>query len=104
MMVQPTIYLGIVFLGYMIYHLLFSTEKWRSLWAGVMGGGAFIMMPHASYMIALIVGLYMVCFVRSIRDMGRIVLVGGIVLLLNLNWLLAPFFGVGNSAGMIATF
>jgi hypothetical protein len=32
------------------------------------------------------------------------IIVGSIVLLLNLNWLIAPLFGVSNSAGTIATF
>lgn len=104
MMVQTTIYMGTIALGYMIYHLLFSGSERRYIWAGVMGGLSFIMMPHASYMIVLILGLYTLLYVRSMRDFTHIILVGGIILLMNLNWLIAPLFGVSNSAGTISTF
>ena len=37
MMVQPTIYMGTIALGYMMYYLLFSEHTRRYLWAGVLG-------------------------------------------------------------------
>lgn len=104
MMVQPTIYMGAIALGYMIYHLLLSENKYRYILAGVFGGLSFIMMPHASYMIALILGLYIVFHVRTLRDIGRMAIVSGIILLFNLNWLIAPLFGVSNSTGMVSSF
>ena len=55
-------------------------------------------------MIALILGLYMLLHVRTLRDMGRMSIVTSIILLLNLNWLIAPVFGVSNSASTIAGF
>jgi hypothetical protein len=51
MMVQPMIYLGIIFLGYMIYYLCFID---RIIITGLYAGLALAMMPHAAYMILLI--------------------------------------------------
>ena len=61
-MVQPTIAFGIFLLGYAIYFLFFVH---RVIFAGLFAGLAFVIMPHVSYMIALIYGLYLVFFVRS---------------------------------------
>jgi hypothetical protein len=55
MMVQPTIYMGTIALGFLIYHLFLSEKKYKNISAGIMGGIALIMMPHASYMLALMV-------------------------------------------------
>jgi hypothetical protein len=44
MMVQPTIYLGTIFLGYMLYFLIFS---YRPILAGLMAGLSLAMMAHA---------------------------------------------------------
>jgi hypothetical protein len=104
MMVQPTIYMGTIALGFLIYHLFLSEKKYKNISAGIMGGIALIMMPHASYMLALIVWLFIVFYIRSIRDVSRIILTTSIIFLLNLNWLLAPFFWYGNSTTSISTF
>lgn len=104
MMVQPTIYMGAIALGYTIYFLLLSEMHRKYIWWGVFGGLSFIMMPHASYMIALVLGLYTILFVRTRRDILGMCSAGLIILLFNLNWLIAPLFGVGNSAGMISSF
>jgi hypothetical protein len=65
MMVQPTIALGVFFLGYVLYYLFFAH---RIMMAGLFAALAFMMMPHASYMIALIFGFYMIFMLRSWRE------------------------------------
>lgn len=104
MMVQPTIYLGTLLLGYVVYFLVLSSHRWRYILSGIFGGWALIMMPHASYMLMLIVGLYVVFFTRTKRDILGVVCMMGVTILLNLNWLIAPLFGVSNSASSIASF
>ncbi|MBC7503586.1 hypothetical protein H7169_01320 [Candidatus Gracilibacteria bacterium] len=101
MMVQPTIALGTFLLGYVIYFLFFAH---RIVVAGVFAGLAFIVMPHASYMIVLIFALYVIFSVRSWRSVGYVVLAGLIVLVMNANWILAPYFGYTNSVASISSF
>lgn len=64
MMTQPLIYAGIVALGYGCYYLLI---KHRYIHAGIALAIALSLFPHASYMIVLIMGLYIVLYVRSVR-------------------------------------
>jgi hypothetical protein len=52
----------------------------------------------------LIVGLYIIFFTRTKRDILGVVCMMGVTILLNLNWLIAPLFGVSNSASGIASF
>jgi hypothetical protein len=101
MMVQPTIALAIFLMGYAIYHL-FCTH--RIILAGICAAIAFVVMPHASYMIVLIFVLYLLFFVRSWRALISVILAGVVALMINLNWIVAPFFGHVNSASQIATF
>ena len=132
MMVQPTIYMGTITLGYMVYFLLlhhptYDPEQdisslpqkqailsiWqrilsaidkRYIWAGIFGGLSFIMMPHASYMLALILWLYTLLYVRTRQGIVWVILASCIILMMNLNWILAPLFGHANSAQSISTF
>ena len=64
MMTQPLIYAGVIALGYGLYYLILQT---RYIHAGIALGIALAMFPHASYMIVLILGLYVVFFLRSWR-------------------------------------
>ena len=101
MMVQPTIALAILLMGYTIYHL-YCTH--RVIVAGICAGIAFTVMPHASYMIVLVFALYVISSIRSWRGVISVLSAGAIALLINLNWIIAPFFGHTNSAQSIATF
>lgn len=104
MMVQPTIYLGIIFIGYLAY-ALFAHEGYKKwILAGIFSGLAFNMFLHASFMIALVFLLYIAFFVRKKSDIMGILLAGGIAFLINANWLLASLFGVQNSTSSIETF
>ena len=108
MMVQPVIYLGTILLGYALYFLLFSRDLFltlRRVWLiGLTLGIALNLFLHASYMILAILALYSILFVRSLRDARYIGYIGGIILALNLNWILAPLFGVRNSVNTISSF
>lgn len=55
-------------------------------------------------MILAILALYSILFVRSLRDTRSIAYIGGIILVLNLNWILAPLFGIRNSVTTISSF
>ena len=101
MMVQPTIYAGIIGLGYGIYFLFF-TQKYIFAWLSL--GIAWAWFPHASFMIALILALYILSFVRSRNDIRHIVYICIALVVLNLNWLIAPLFGQVSSLGSISTF
>jgi len=104
MMVQPVIYLGIILLGYMIYFLC-SRASWKKwLIVGILGGMAMNLFLHASFMIALIFGLYMIFFVRTKKELLGILGASILVVILNLNWMLAPLFGATNSAMSVGTF
>lgn len=100
MMVQPTIYAGIIALGYCIYFLLQRSY----LYSGVAAGIAFALFPHASFMIFLIYALWIGIFIHWKKDIIRIGLALGIVVLINANWLLAPLFWVANSTASISSF
>ena len=104
MMVQPTIYLGIIFIGYLVYALFAHEGHKKWVLAGIFSGLAFNMFLHASFMIALVFLLYIAFFVRQKKDIFGIVLAGGIAFIINANWLLAPLFGVQNSTTYIETF
>jgi len=55
-------------------------------------------------MIAIIFGLYLIFFVRSWRELGSVALGGIVAMMMNLNWILAPFFGYTNSVSTISSF
>jgi hypothetical protein len=101
MMVQPTIYLGVIALGYGIY-FLYMRERYILAWVAF--GISLACFPHASFMIVLIYFLYLVFFVRSWKAFSRIWVLALMTIILNLNWLVSPFFGVENSASSISSF
>lgn len=104
MMVQPTIYLGIILLGYVLYFLM-TGEGWKKwIFSGICAGVALNLFLHASYMLVLIFGLYILFFVRTKRDILGLLLAGTIILLFNANWLLSPLFDVSGSIASIGTF
>ena len=101
MMVQPVIYLGIICLGYLMY-VLFAQQGYKKwILAGMFAGAAFNLFLHAAFMIALIVGWYIVFFVRKRLDIIGVLIAIVIAFVLNANWLLAPIFGVHNSTSSI---
>lgn len=100
MMVQPTIYMGVISLGYGIYFLL-EKSYWKT---GLALGIGWILFPHASYMIALILGVYIFLFVRTKKEIYGVAMTITIIMLLNINWIIAPFFGISNSVSSISTF
>lgn len=106
MMVQPVIYLGIVLLGYSVYFLIFSHFSffWRFLLVWLCAGLGLNLFLHASYMIFFIFWLYALFFLRSKGDIWGLIFAGVVVVLLNLNWLLAPLFWVQNSVASISSF
>lgn len=101
MIVQPTIALAIFLIGYSIYFLFLLD---RILFAAIFAGLACMIMPHASYMILLIFGSYLIFSVRSWRELGYMLLSWVIVICINLNWILAPYFGYMNSVTTISRF
>lgn len=107
MMTQPGVYLGILLIGYGLVSLFRSPEKYRlkeSLTSGIFFGLAWSMFPHAIFMIALIYLAWTIVFVRDLQTSKYLAYSGGTVVLLNLNWLLAPLFGASNSLANIASF
>lgn len=104
MMVQPVIYLGVILLGYAIYALFAwdGYKKW--IWTGVFAGIALNLFLHASFMIALILGMYILLFARKKQDILGFILASGIMFLLNANWILAPLFHAFDNATYIETF
>lgn len=90
MMVQPTIYAGIIALGYGLYFLL-SKKYWQT---GITMGIAWMLFPHASYMIVLVLGLYTILFIRTKKDGFGLMLLMGIIILINANWLIGSIFGM----------
>lgn len=106
-MVQPVIYLGVIFLGYVIYFLLFSVWSFwlrKAILVGIFASISLNLFLHASYMILFIFGLFSILFLRSWKEFAYMFLSCGIVLILNLNWLLAWFFWVQNSVQSIQSF
>jgi hypothetical protein len=101
MIEQPMIALGSILLGYTFYFLYFTE---RHIVAGVFAGCAFMVMPHASYMILFLFLIYTLFFVRSWRWLLEMVLAGLCVLVLNLNWITAPYLGYQSLSSMISTF
>jgi phage-related holin len=93
MMTQPLIYAGVIALGYGLYCLILET---RYIHAGIALGIALSFFPHASYMIVLILGLYGVFFLRNWRWLGGLSIVSLLVLLININWIIAPYLGTRN--------
>lgn len=107
LMTQPGICLGILLLGYGVLYLVREPEtygKRNALLGGVCFGLAWSMFPHAIFMIALVFAAWILAFVRDKRAIGYLVLSGGTIILLNLNWLAAPLFGTANSVTSIAGF
>lgn len=104
MIVQPVIYLGIICLGYVMFFLFFKKNWKKYIYAWVFAWIAFNLFLHASYMIAIIFGLYLIFFVRSWRELGSVALGGIVAMMMNLNWILAPFFGYTNSVSTISSF
>lgn len=108
MMVQPVIYLGIILLGYAIYFLYFFEKKdftlTRAILLGSVMGLALNLFLHASYMIVLILGIYVCFFARARRDIRNIAVVSGAVVFWNLNWILAPLFAIKTSVDSIRAF
>lgn len=107
MMTQPGIYLGILLIGYGLVSLFRSPEKCGPkdmLLSGVFFGLAWSMFPHAIFMIALIYLAWAIAFVRDLQTGKYLMYSGGIMVLLNLNWLLSPLFGASNSVTSIASF
>lgn len=106
MMTQPTVYLGIILIGWWIYFLISkkipSPRNHIIVWLCM--GLALANFPHASYMVAIVYFLYLAFFVRSKKHFLYLFLGWCIFLLLNLNWLLAPFYGWKDVAGTIGDF
>lgn len=55
-------------------------------------------------MIALVFLVFLIFFARKKSDFLGMIVSGVIAIFLNLNWILAPFFGVSNSTSYISTF
>lgn len=107
MMTQPTIYLGVVFLGYGVVSLFLwdkQKEFKRIATTGIFFGLAWSMFPHAIYMIAAIYLAWILFFARKIQHWKYIIWSSFIVILLNINWLSAPLFWVANSVSSISSF
>ncbi len=106
MMTQPTVYLGIILIGWWIYFLISenipSLRNYIIAWLCM--GLALANFPHASYMVIIIYLLYFVFFVRSRRQFLYLFLGWCIFFLLNLNWLLAPLYGWKDVVGTIGDF
>lgn len=104
MMTQPTIALGIILLAWGVYFLLrpLMLEKSHDVrgkayflnfvWVGVTMGLSWSIFYHASYMIGVIFLLSVLFFVRSKKMMLGMILAISIILLLNMNWIVAQFF------------
>ena len=88
MLTQPLIYAGMIALGYGIYSMFYSRNYWLS---GIAYGIALAFFPHASYMIVLILVLYGLFFVRGKRTLFGVLSMVVPIIVLNLNWLIAPY-------------
>jgi Ca2+/Na+ antiporter len=71
-------------------YFLFFTDRY--ILSGIAFAGALALFPHASFMILVILLVYLVFFARARRQIGRVIAIGCISLLLNFNWLMAPLF------------
>lgn len=69
-----------------------------------MGGIAINLFLHASFMVALVFGLFALFFARTKKQWLHLFLAGIIAIIINANWILAPFFGIKNSTSYISTF
>lgn len=109
MMTQPTIAMGMVLVGWGMYWIAVAMIRPQAsyrafIFSGIAMGCALANMSHATYMIVLIYGMFCLFFARSWRDARGVFIAGSIILMANLNWMLAPLWGVGNAATSIDAF
>ena len=105
-MTQPVIYLAVILVGYALFFLLFSQNPKRYIWIGLLVGVAFDLSLHVAYMIVLMFFLYFLFFYKKItkKDIVGTVVAGGLALMINLHWILAPVFGTNNIVSSVENF
>ncbi len=104
MMVQPTIYLGIILLGWLIYFLFFSKNQYKYIFAWIFAGIAINIFLHASFMVLLIFGVYSAFFLREKKELFQIFFSILIIFVLNINWIILTLFGASSPATSISVF
>jgi hypothetical protein len=107
MATQPQIYLGIILIGYGLYFLLSYYENSRNRWiilASVSMGLSLAFFPHAAYMIFFVYFFYALFFLRTWKSFWYLIIGWIIILIINLNWLLAPVWGMTSSVVSIWDF
>ena len=93
MLTQPVVFLGIILIGYIILGLLsyHHTKKYPALvLISIAGALSWYILPHAPYMILLVMLIYDLFLVRSFRELFFLGIAGMMMILPNLIWLLAP--------------
>ena len=108
MITQPGVYLAILWLGYGFYFLMRNIEENKlrnSLLAGLFFGISITLAPHTVFMIALVYAFYSMIYIRDRQTLLSAIYTGGIVILLNLNWIIGGFiYGKSNIINNVGTF
>lgn len=98
MITQPGVYLAMLMLGYGLYFLLQTLQSptmKKYCLVGLFFALSVMISSHTIFMIGLIGLLYVCFFWRNLKQFWGLVLMTGIVLMLNANWLIGGFLGSG---------
>ena len=96
MITQPGVYLAFVLMGFGLVHLLKTISDWRLkyyLFAGLLFGGAIGVSSHTVFMSGMFCLIYTLLYLRTKKVLLGLVLLMGMTLLPNLNWLIGGFWG-----------
>ena len=96
MITQPGVYLAFVLMGFGLIHLLKTISDWKLkyyFFAGLLFGGAIGVSSHTVFMSGVFCLIYALLYLRTKKVLLGLVLLMGMTLLPNLNWLIGGFLG-----------
>lgn len=96
MITQPGVYLAFVLMGFGLIHLLKTISDWKLkyyIFAGLLFGGAIGFSSHTVFMSGMFCLIYAFLYLRTKKVLLGLVLLMGMTLLPNLNWLIGGFLG-----------